>query len=90
MKYKNKGVKRMKILKGYDLAIGMNDYKVRMAVTDNYDVIKVVAEEDIKESKKHTYKVGEEIKLSKRDMDFISENLKEEFIPFKDDDDLEI
>lgn len=44
---------------------------------DDYNVIKIIAEEDINETKKHTYKKGDEVKLSKADRNFITENLIE-------------
>ena len=71
------------------LAIGKNDYLVTIITDDEYNVIKIISEEDINESKKHTYKKGEEIKLSKGDRDFITENLIEEYTPFSDNDDWE-
>ena len=56
---------------------------------DDYNVIKIIAEEDINETKKHTYKKGDEVKLSKADRNFITENLIEENTPFADDDEEE-
>ena len=71
------------------LAIGKNDYLVTIITDDEYNVIKIISEEDINESKKHTYKKGEEVKLSKVDRNFITENLIEEYTPFSDNDDWE-
>lgn len=76
----------MKEFKNYLLAIGRNDYLVTMITDDDYNVIKIIAEEDISETKKHTYRIGDEIKVSKSDKNFITENLIEEFEPFADDD----
>lgn len=76
----------MKEFKNYLLAIGRNDYLVTMITDDDYNVIKIIAEEDINETKKHTYRIGDEIKVSKSDKNFITENLIEEFEPFADDD----
>lgn len=75
----------MKEFKNYNLAIEMNDYKVTLITNDNYNIIKVIAEEDINESKKHTYKTGQEIKLSNRDIKDFSQTLKEENTPFTED-----
>ena len=36
------------------LAIGRNDYLVTIITDDDYNVIKIIAEEDINETKKHT------------------------------------
>ena len=71
------------------LAIGRNDYLVTIITDDDYNVIKIIAEEDINETKKHTYKKGDEVKLSKADRNFITENLIEENTPFTDDDEEE-
>ena len=71
------------------LAIGKNDYLVTIITDDEYNVIKIISEEDINESKTHTYKKGAEIKLSKVDREFITENLIEEYTPFSDNDDWE-
>ena len=79
----------MKELRNYEMAIHMNDYKVNLVVTDNYEVVSITAAEEIKETKKHTYKVKDEVKLTKTDKKFLEENLREEFIPFEEDDDIE-
>ena len=79
----------MKELRNYEIAIGMNDYKVNLVVDEEYNVISIVAAEDIKETKKHTYKIGDEIKLTKTDKRFLEENLREEFIPFEEEEDIE-
>ena len=72
-----------------EIAIGMNDYKVNLVVDEEYNVVSIVAAEDIKETKKHTYKIGDEIKLTKTDKRFLEENLREEFIPFEEEEDIE-
>ena len=79
----------MKELRNYEIAIGMNDYKVNLVVDEEYNVVSIVAAEDIKETKKHTYKIGDEIKLTKTDKRFLEENLREEFIPFEEEEDIE-
>ena len=79
----------MKELRNYEIAIGMNDYKVNLVVDEEYNVVSIAAAEDIKETKKHTYKIGDEIKLTKTDKRFLEENLREEFIPFEEEEDIE-
>ena len=71
-----------------EIAIGMNDYKVNVKVDDQYNVISIVALEDIKEGRKK-FTAGEEVKLSKSDLRFLEENLREEYIPFTEEDDIE-
>ena len=78
----------MKEINKYEIAIGMNDYKVNLTVDDQYNVISIIAAEDIKEGKKK-FTTGQEVKLSKTDIRFLEENLREEFIPFTEDDDIE-
>ena len=72
-------------LKNYEIAIGMNDYKVNLKVDDQYNVLSIIALEDIKEGRKKFVK-GQEVKLSKSDIKFLEENLREEFIPFAEED----
>ena len=69
-------------------AIGMNEYKVNLTVDDEYNVYSIVALEDIKEGRKK-FAVGEEVKLSKTDLKFLVENLREEYIPFEEEEDIE-
>jgi hypothetical protein len=71
-----------------EIAIGMNDYKVNLTVDDEYNVYSIVALEDIKEGRKK-FAVGEEVKLSKTDLKFLVENLREEYIPFVEEEDIE-
>ena len=71
-----------------EIAIGMNDYKVNLTVDDEYNVYSIVALEDIKEGRKK-FVVGEEVKLSKTDLKFLVENLREEYIPFAEEEDIE-
>ena len=71
-----------------EIAIGMNDYKVNLTVDDEYNVYSIVALEDIKEGRKK-FAVGEEVKLSKTDLKFLVENLREEYIPFEEEEDIE-
>jgi hypothetical protein len=71
-----------------EIAIGMNDYKVSLTVDDEYNVYSIVALEDIKEGRKK-FATGEKIKLSKTDLKFLVENLREEYIPFKEEEDIE-
>ena len=71
-----------------EIAIGMNDYKVNLTVDDEYNVYSIVALENIKEGRKK-FAVGEEVKLSKTDLKFLVENLREEYIPFKEEEDIE-
>ena len=71
-----------------EIAIGMNDYKVNLTVDDEYNVYSIVALEDIKEGRKK-FVAGEEVKLSKTDLKFLVENLREEYIPFKEEEDIE-
>ena len=71
-----------------EIAIGMNDYKVNLTVDDEYIVYSIVALEDIKEGRKK-FAVGEEVKLSKTDLKFLVENLREEYIPFAEEEDIE-
>lgn len=71
-----------------EIAIGMNDYKVNLTVDDEYNVYSIVALEDIKEGRKR-FAIGEEVKLSKTDLKFLVENLKEEYIPFIEEEDIE-
>ena len=71
-----------------EIAIGMNDYKVNLTVDDEYNVYSIVALEDIKEGRKK-FAIGEEVKLSKTDLKFLVENLREEYIPFKEEEDIE-
>ena len=71
-----------------EIAVGMNDYKVDVKVDDQYNVISIVALEDIKEGRKK-FAAGQEVKLSKADLKFLEENLREEYIPFTEEDDIE-
>ena len=71
-----------------EIAIGMNDYKVNLTVDDEYNVYSIVALEDIKEGRKK-FAIGEEVKLSKTDLKFLVENLREEYIPFEEEEDIE-
>ena len=71
-----------------EIAIGMNDYKVNLTVDDEYNVYSIVALENIKEGRKK-FAAGEEVKLSKTDLKFLVENLREEYIPFKEEEDIE-
>ena len=71
-----------------EIAIGMNDYKVNLTVDDEYNVYSIVALENIKEGRKK-FAIGEEVKLSKTDLKFLVENLREEYIPFKEEEDIE-
>ena len=71
-----------------EIAIGMNDYKVSLTVDDEYNVYSIVALEDIKEGRKK-FAAGEEVKLSKTDLKFLVENLREEYIPFVEEEDIE-
>ena len=71
-----------------EIAIGMNDYKVNLTVDDEYNVYSIVALENIKEGRKK-FAVGEEVKLSKTDLKFLVENLREEYIPFEEEEDME-
>ncbi len=72
-------------LKNYEVAIGMNDYKVNLKVDKEYNVLSIIAAEDIKEGRKKFTK-GQEVKLSKSDIRFLEENLREEFIPFSEEE----
>ena len=65
-----------------EIAIGMNDYKVNLTVDDEYNVYSIVALENIKEGRKK-FAIGEEVKLSKTDLKFLVENLREEYIHSK-------
>ena len=71
-----------------EIAIGMNDYKVNLTVDDEYKVYSIVALENIKEGRKK-FAIGEEVKLSKTDLKFLVENLREEYIPFAEEEDIE-
>ena len=71
-----------------EIAVVMNDYKVNVKVDEQYNVISIVALEDIKEGRKK-FAANEEVKLSKSDLKFLEENLKEEYIPFTEEDDIE-
>ena len=71
-----------------EIAIGMNDYKVSLTVDDEYNVYSIVALEDIKEGRKK-FAAGEQVKLSKTDLKFLVENLREEYIPFEEEEDIE-
>ena len=71
-----------------EIAIGMNDYKVSLTVDNEYNVYSIVALEDIKEGRKK-FAAGEEVKLSKTDLKFLVENLREEYIPFEEEEDIE-
>ena len=71
-----------------EIAIGMNDYRVNLTVDDEYNVYSIVALEDIKEGRKK-FAIGEQVKLSKTDLKFLVENLREEYIPFKEEEDIE-
>ena len=71
-----------------EIAIGMNDYKVNLTVDDEYNVYSIVALEDIKEGRKK-FAIGEKVKLSKTDLKFLVENLREEYIPFEEEEDIE-
>ena len=71
-----------------EIAIGMNDYKVNLIVDDEYNVYSIVALENIKEGRKK-FVAGEQVKLSKTDLKFLVENLREEYIPFKEEEDIE-
>ena len=71
-----------------EIAIGMNDYKVSLTVDDEYNVYSIVALENIKEGRQK-FAAGEQVKLSKTDLKFLVENLREEYIPFAEDEDVE-
>ncbi len=71
-----------------EIAIGMNDYKVNITVDEEYNVQKIIALQPINEGKKK-FMTGEEVRLSKTDLRFLEENLKEEYIPFEEDEDIE-
>ena len=71
-----------------EIAIGMNDYKVNLIIDDEYNVYSIVALENIKEGRKK-FAAGEEVKLSKTDLKFLVENLREEYIPFAEEEDIE-
>ena len=75
-------------LRNYEIAIGMNDYKVNLRVDNQYNVLSIIAAEDIKEGRKK-FAAGQEVKLSKSDVKFLEENLREEFIPFEEEEDIE-
>ena len=75
----------MKEFKNYLLAIGMHDYVVDITTDNKYNVINIIAKENIKEGKK-CYNKGNEIKLNKSDLKFIKENLIEENEPFPECD----
>ena len=68
-----------------EIAIGMNDYKVNLTVDGEYNVKKIIALQPIKEGKIKAA-VGEEVKLSKSDLKFLVENLREEYLPFTDEE----
>ena len=71
-----------------EIAIGMNDYKVNITVDEEYNVCKIIALQPISEGKQR-YMTGQEVKLSKSDLRFLEENLKEEYIPFAEEEDIE-
>ena len=71
-----------------EIAIGMNDYKVNITVDEEYNVYKIIALQAINEGKQR-YMTGQEIKLNKSDLRFLEENLKEEYIPFTEEEDIE-
>ncbi len=71
-----------------EIAIGMNDYKVNITVDEEYNVQKIIALQAINEGKQR-YMTGQEIKLNKSDLRFLEENLKEEYIPFTEEEDIE-
>ena len=71
-----------------EIAIGMNDYKVNITVDEEYNVYSIIALQPINEGKKK-FMTGEEVKLSKSDLKFLVENLREEYIPFKEEEDIE-
>lgn len=68
----------MKKINDYYLGIGKDDYKVDLIITDSFKVSRVIAKEDINEEG-YNYKKGNEVKFSKEEINFIEENLKEEF-----------
>lgn len=68
----------MKKINDYYLAIEKNDYKVSIIITDDFKISRVIAKEDINEEG-YNYKKGNEVKFSKEEINFIEENLKEEF-----------
>ena len=68
----------MKKINDYYLGIEKNDYKVDLIITDSFKVSRVIAKEDINEEG-YNYKKGNEVKFSKEEINFIEENLKEEF-----------
>ena len=71
-----------------EIAIGMNDYKVNITVDEEYNVYSIIALQPIKEGRKK-FATGEEVKLSKTDLKFLVENLREEYIPFAEEEDIE-
>ena len=71
-----------------EIAIGMNDYKVNITVDEEYNVCKIIALQAINEGKQR-YMTGQEVKLNKSDLRFLEENLKEEYIPFTEEEDIE-
>ena len=71
-----------------EIAIRMNDYKVNITVDEEYNVHKIIALQPINEGKQR-YMTGQEVKLSKSDLKFLEENLREEYIPFTEEDDIE-
>ena len=68
----------MKKIDDYYLGIEKNDYKVSLIITDDFKISRVIAKEDINEEG-YNYKKGNEVKFSKEEINFIEENLKEEF-----------
>lgn len=68
----------MKKIENYELAIGQNDYKVDLIVSNDLKVNKIIAKENVNEEE-CSCKKGEEVKLDKEEIKFISENIKEEF-----------
>ena len=68
----------MKKINDYYLGIEKNDYKVSLIITDDFKISRVIAKEDINEEG-YNYKKGNEVKFSKEEINFIEENLKEEF-----------
>ena len=68
----------MKKINDYYLGIEKNDYKVNLIITDDFKISRVISKEDINEEG-YNYKKGNEVKFSKEEINFIEENLKEEF-----------
>ena len=71
-----------------EIAIRINDYKVNITVYEEYNFHKIIALQPINEGKQR-YMTGQEVKLNKSDLRFLEENLKEDYIPFAEEDDIE-